>query len=382
MTPHLFYKNVHLPRLVATSGAPYLTPVYRFAWLVALVVFPSLFCSARDSIAWLDKNHDFGLIKEVAGPVSARSHFVNVGSDTISIFSVKPTCGCTTSDFSDDLIAPGDTAYIGYTFDPAKRPGRFRKTIRMALSDGSTHSIVISGNVLGTPESLSSLYPVDAGKVRLSDTILSVPSVTTDHSPLVFLKIYSVSMDSIDTQLKADHPALCVTATTTKAGPGDVLVYSLDFVGNKYGDFGDVEVPLHLMVDGEEVKSLLFRTFVLPDQGMLMRRQGDKHPICLLAPDPVDLGVIDPATTRCIKREFTITNQGKGELHPLKIYSQSEAITFGKIPAKIKPGKSVRIKIEIDVDRLAAGPWRFPINVITDDPLHPHLTIPVAGYKK
>ncbi len=136
------------------------------------------------------------------------------------------------------------------------------------------------------------------------------------------------------------------------------------------------------MVDGEEVKSLLFRTFVLPDQGMLMRRQGDKHPICLLAPDPVDLGVIDPATTRCIKREFTITNQGKGELHPLKIYSQSEVITFGKIPAKIKPGKSVRIKIEIDVDRLAAGPWRFPINVITDDPLHPHLTIPVAGYKK
>lgn len=338
--------------------------------------------SADDRISWMDKNHDFGLIKEVAGPVSARSHFVNVSQDTISIFSVKPTCGCTTSDFYDDLIAPGDTAYIGYTFDPAKRPGRFRKTIKVALSDGSTHSIIISGNVLGTPESLSSLYPVDAGPVRLSDTILTVPSVTTDHAPMVFLKIYSVSMDSIDTQLKADHPALSVTATTTKAGPGDVLVYSLDFVGNKYGDYGDVEVPLHLMVDGTEVKSLLFRTFVLPDQGMLMRRQGDKHPICLLAPDPIDLGVIDPNATRRIKREFTITNQGKSELHPLKVYSQNEAITFGKIPAKIKPGKSARIKIEIDVDRLAAGPWRFPINVITDDPLHPHLTIPVAGYKK
>ncbi|MGN0238061.1 MAG: DUF1573 domain-containing protein [Lepagella sp.] len=377
MTPRHF-----LTRVLARCGALYHTSALRIAWMAALLVFPSLLSSARDTISWVDKNHDFGLIKEVAGPVSARSHFVNVGTDTISIFSVKPTCGCTTSDFYDELIAPGDTAYIGYTFDPAKRPGRFRKTIKVALSDGSTHSIIISGNVLGTPESLSSLYPVDAGPVRLSDTILTIPSVTTDHAPMVFLKIYSLSMDSIDTQLKADHPALCVSATTTKAGPGDVLVYSLDFVGNKYGDYGDVEVPLHLMVDGTEVKSLLFRTFVLPDQGMLMRRQGDKHPICLLAPDPIDLGVIDPNATRRIKREFTITNQGKCELHPLKVYSQSEAITFGKIPAKIKPGKSTRIKIEIDVDRLADGPWRFPINVITDDPLHPHLTIPVAGFKK
>lgn len=78
------------------------------------------------------------------------------------ITGARPSCGCTGVAYPDDPIAPGDTVKFSFTYNPLGRPGRFEKSIRVYIGDFDTATIRIRGNVLGTPESLSTLYPVEA----------------------------------------------------------------------------------------------------------------------------------------------------------------------------------------------------------------------------
>lgn len=89
---------------------------------------------------------------------------VNTGSEEAVITGARPSCGCTGVAYPDDPIAPGDTVRFSFTYNPLGRPGRFEKSIRVYIGDFDIATIRIRGNVLGTPESLSTLYPVEADR--------------------------------------------------------------------------------------------------------------------------------------------------------------------------------------------------------------------------
>ena len=106
---------------------------------------------ASGEVRWLETKYDFGLMKEAAG------------SEAVNVLDAKPSCGCTGATYPQDPVMPGDTAVITFTYDPAGRPGRFDKTIKVRFDNGRREVIRIVGNVLGTPESLAQFYPVEAG---------------------------------------------------------------------------------------------------------------------------------------------------------------------------------------------------------------------------
>jgi hypothetical protein len=70
---------------------------------------------------------DFGRIPR-GKPVTTVFHFLNAGGAPLIIYSVEAGCGCTTTIFTREAIAPGHPGTITVTFDAA-RPGRFEKQI-------------------------------------------------------------------------------------------------------------------------------------------------------------------------------------------------------------------------------------------------------------
>ncbi|MGC4022711.1 MAG: DUF1573 domain-containing protein [Cyclobacteriaceae bacterium] len=73
-------------------------------------------------------NHDFGTVPE--GPKVAHLYKVkNTGNAPLIIQDVKPTCGCTTPDWTKTPIAVGETGFIKAEFDTKGRPGMNNKTI-------------------------------------------------------------------------------------------------------------------------------------------------------------------------------------------------------------------------------------------------------------
>lgn len=91
--------------------------------LLALLV-PAV---ARGEIVWLEKEYDFGLMKEEAGPKTGSVRLVNTGPEEAVITGARPSCGCTGVAYPDDPIAPGDTVKFSFTIQPPRTSGKIRE---------------------------------------------------------------------------------------------------------------------------------------------------------------------------------------------------------------------------------------------------------------
>lgn len=78
-----------------------------------------------------EKSHDFGIIKEDNGPVNTTFEVINTGNKPLIIVDVTVSCGCTTREYTKKPIAPGKSGKIKVFYNPAGRPGAFKKDIKV-----------------------------------------------------------------------------------------------------------------------------------------------------------------------------------------------------------------------------------------------------------
>ena len=95
------------------------------ALILSLFVCTPAAIVAGGNIEWIETQHSFGDILESDGKVAHRFLMVNTGDDDVVIKHVRPSCGCSATDYPRRPISPGDTAAITATFNPAGRPGDF-----------------------------------------------------------------------------------------------------------------------------------------------------------------------------------------------------------------------------------------------------------------
>ena len=334
-------------------------------------------------IAWISKSYDFGLMKEAAGPKSGSARFVNLGPETVSITGAMPSCGCTSVDYTHDPIAPGDTAVVSFTYDPLGRPGKFRKSIKVYVGDHDTYRIHISGNVLGSPESLDKFYPVEAGPLRLSENLVAYGDMVHGKAYNFFVNAYNQSQDSITPSWSSPSKALSVTLSDKKLGPGDIATFSFYFNSGLLKDVGPAEFPVTITADSSSadpaVCDVVFKVNVTPDFSRLSPGDVEKAPRCELAPPMADLGMLSSGVKEF---SFMIRNNGQRKMTILRILPHSEAIKIKRRPDTVKSGKAGEAKASLDLSALPQGPFNIKIDIATDDPLHPVRTLSVVGQKE
>jgi hypothetical protein len=92
-------------------------------------------------------NYDFGTLVE-GETVSGTFIVTNKGKVDLIITDVKPSCGCTTPDWTKDAIAPGETGEIKFEFNSANRVGKQNKSITVkSNAENTITTIRISGDV-------------------------------------------------------------------------------------------------------------------------------------------------------------------------------------------------------------------------------------------
>ena len=120
--------------------------------LVLFIPFFTLF-SQSSKILFENSEHNFGDINEKDGKVSHKFSFKNDGDQPLLILSVKPSCGCTTPNWSKNRINPGDEGFIIAEYNPKGRPGVFRKSLNVVTNQSIKDKpnniyIYIKGKVL------------------------------------------------------------------------------------------------------------------------------------------------------------------------------------------------------------------------------------------
>ncbi|MDE6772243.1 MAG: DUF1573 domain-containing protein, partial [Muribaculaceae bacterium] len=134
--------------------------------------------TAVAEIKWLEKTYNYGVIKEADGPATGSVRFVNNGPDATYISRVRPSCGCTGASYTQDMLQPGDTATITFTYNPAGRPGKFDKTVKVYVGkDSSLTSVRITGTVIGDDSTLESHFPIETGDLRTESVSFPVGEI-------------------------------------------------------------------------------------------------------------------------------------------------------------------------------------------------------------
>ncbi len=108
-------------------------------------------------IVFDDESHNFGTIKE--GLVAEYTFkFKNTGDQPLILKDVRPSCGCTTPEWSKEPVDPGKTGLIHVKYNSAGRPGKFNKSITITSNiPDETKILFITGSV--TPSTDNSVDP-------------------------------------------------------------------------------------------------------------------------------------------------------------------------------------------------------------------------------
>lgn len=332
----------------------------------------SLAVSAQNvKVRWLEKECDFGVVKEAAGDAHARVRFVNEGSEPVVVADVVPSCGCTVADYPKDPVAPGDTAVINVVYDTNMRPGKIAKTMRVYLGEYDAATIYLTGTVIGTPQTLDKLYPAEFGPIRLSDSMMSMGRIKHGEARHHFLNIYNQSPDSVSLSISTGSPALSAELAHDSLGPGDLTSVSVYFNSRDEANMGVLYIPLTVTASGPNgVTEAVAKTDVIvePDFSDMTEAERRDAPNISVEPERLDLGEI---AKKEMKISFNILNQGNNPLKISRAYSISGRVSLSKYPHEVKSGKSAKAEGSVNLDGLEPGPFKIPVTFVTNDPLNP-----------
>ncbi|HHG84070.1 MAG TPA: DUF1573 domain-containing protein [Bacteroidetes bacterium] len=93
------------------------------------------------TVEFVEDNHNFGEIK-AGEKVSHVYKFRNTGANPLKIENVKPSCGCTTPDWSKDEVAPGEEGFVTVEFDSKGKKGIQKKSVTFTFNGDPKNKIL------------------------------------------------------------------------------------------------------------------------------------------------------------------------------------------------------------------------------------------------
>lgn len=338
------------------------------------------------SARWLETEYNFGTWEESEGLREGVARVVNDTDSAMVVRRVRPSCGCTGVDYPQNEIAPGDTARIIFNYNPEGRPGPFDKTIRVWLNqDAEPQVIRIRGTVVGAERSLFRRYPFAAESFRLSDSIIALGNLEAGNSAHTFISGYNSSRHHITPKIvfhKKKQLPVEISMRPTTVPPGETFVIAVDLATEANTKlYGPQSQPFAVVVGDERITPSVDVT-ILPAHVAVNSARLAEAPEASLSPAAIDLGKVASGS----KTEFSITvsNTGHSPLELHRIYSLMPGMSIGKYPAKLKPGKTAKIKCTFTAPTDAKavsneGVLSGKIGIISSDPVNPAKEIKVGG---
>ena len=178
--------------------------------------------ASKARIEFIEKYWDFGVVPG-GNIVYHNFPLRNVGSDTLVITRVKPTCGCTGAPLSTDRIAPGDTAKISVSLDTSKLHGKVRKYVNVDCNDPINPYYKITFDA-----KIDSLEQIIAIKPLVAD----FGDFQNGHAPKIDLKITNTGSSPLNLSIadKPDGGILTAVFGKTELGSKETTTLSLELI--------------------------------------------------------------------------------------------------------------------------------------------------------
>lgn len=333
--------------------------------------------------------HDYGTLREEAGPVKTQFEFKNISKDTILITEAKPSCGCTTPVFSKDPVPPGKKGSLTAEFNPEGRPGEFLKTISISikkwpediLANAEVQVLEIKGNVTPRPKELAEAFPVKMGKIRMTGTYISFDSLFTNAHKKMRVILFNESAEPI--MLKRSEGPAYITVAPQEAliKPNDSLALSIDIDGAAAEDWGNVYYPLRLFTDEATDSEKMFSLFGYRGDYVAGLSKEEKAKLGKASFETREANFGNIVQGASVEHIFKVTNTGAGELTIRKWKPGCGCTSSQPDKMKLMPGETATAKAIFN-SAGQNGSIHKSITVVTDDPFEPVVNLFLHGEVK
>lgn len=329
-----------------------------------------------------EETFDFGNIVEENGPVTHTFTLTNTTSKPVTILSVKPSCGCTTPEWSKQPLLPGMSGIVKAQFDPKGRPGYFHKSLTVTTDfDGQPITLYIKGQVASRNNTAASEYPATSGKLRfrslsfnlgkifLKDefTLRNIDFINTGDKPVTFLD-------------KVDVPShIKVEMLPKSILPGQRGEIRIGYNGLKKGLYGFHHDKIVVYTDDEAYPNKEFTVYATLEDYFVppSAEELTTAPRLSISEMNVDLGNIK--LKQASSREIGFTNVGKSVLEIRNIQGNCSCLLATVDKNHLKPGESGIIKITFTPED-RKGTQTKAVTIYSNDPQNPVQRITISAY--
>lgn len=321
---------------------------------------------------------DFGRIEELDGPVSCVFTFTNSGKEPVVLERVSVSCGCTTPEYTQKPVLPGEKGEIKITFDPADRPGAFVKYVYITSGGGKNRDkIAVRGDVNPRPKSIEEDYPYRlGGGLRLKRLDANFSYVEKDKPTSMAVGYVNTS----DKPVKLDFAVLPASANVTVSAlpticagcKGDMTI-TYDMRGSEV--YGRQSHKVGLVVNGKRETLGISTTAIIVDNFT----PGDAAEGASMKLIPAYKEVKEVADGSELKVEFLIRNEGSQVLIIRAVQPRKTAVANIEPGTEIAPGKSETVKVTVKAVGSKGDFFADGVYITTNDPTFPMREFRVMG---
>ena len=345
--------------------------------------------AAQPETTWLERKYDFGVFKEKDGKVTCQMRVVNTGTEPLLIVKAQAGCGCTSINYPEEPILPGDTAAVSITYNPSGRPGQFTKQAIIFTNTVTKRTILeITGNVIPTDKTLDEQYPIRAGSLRISQQNMPFGELTRGNRKTEFLSAYNASTDTLIVHVDGAMPHINPAIVPDTVPPARVTALTVHYMSGKAPLWGLNVDTLTLSAEPLRPSSqatpgaanIHVMAQVLEDFSDLTGKQLNDAPVVSVdCGDRLDFGSVKAGET--CTRTFTLTNKGKNTLTVRRLWNpEGEGVTATIDRQELKRNKKAIVTVTVDTSKLDGNLLNVPLTLICNDPSNPTLNIRLVGF--
>lgn len=346
---------------------------------IALLVFclPIVAQQIGPNVSWDKETHDFGEIKEADGKVTHKFEFTNTGNEPLVVTNVRPSCGCTSSDYTKEPVMPGAKGYVSATFNPLRRPGKFSKTITITTNTEKPTTILrFTGNVIQKPKSKEELHPRKLGNLNVKTNHLALGSVKntdikTDQIPMI-----NLTDAPIQIEFKNVPSHLKIKALPAKLNPNEEGKIVVTFNAEMKNDWGFVMDKITVLVNGEtddNKNRISVSASITEDFSGINKADA---PIASFDNKVFNFGKIRQGEK--VSHNFNLTNSGKSDLIIRKTKASCGCTLLNLDKKVIAPGETATFDVTFDSNG-KKNRQNKSITVITNDPNNSQISLRISG---
>ncbi|MCK5134326.1 MAG: DUF1573 domain-containing protein [Bacteroidales bacterium] len=353
----------------------------RLLLIICLTGFlvPVMSQTVQPKISFEKNLHDFGKFKEADGKVTYKFEFVNTGGGDLIIQNVSASCGCTAPRWTREPVPPGGKGFVATTYNPAGRPGSFRKYVTViSNSNPGSVRLTITGEVAPKPKTIEDDYRYAMGPIRLKSNHLAFGNIKNTKTSEKRLEIINNSDEPVEIAFERVPAHITIKAQPSSLKPKQkgYLVATYNTPGRN--DWGFVIDRMGLKINGvsERNYSLVISANIEEDFSVMTAEQLTRAPVLSVDHPEFKFGRINQGEK--VEHVYVLTNSGKSDLHIRKVKASCGCTAVQPEKRVIAPGESVNIKMVFN-SAGKVGNQNKTVTIITNDPKKSKMILWVKG---